>query len=655
MNGMVKILFCVLILPACVILHAVDFIRDGQLVFSGIVLPDSPGPVEKYAADELAHHINLASGRILPILREKDVVRGRHCIYLGNCAGNKKLNGSGLDWNCGVIEITPEAIRISGKDSEKVSLHENSLGTLFAVYEFLEKLVGVRWLWPGPSGEVVPRRDNLKLPETRLEVKPCLSSSEWRMHPQRFSEGWHSKANCKRFFANQERWLLRHRFSRRNEKWRGHGFGKYYERYGKSHPEFFNLLPDGTRRINPYNWSRNPKFISMCVTNRELVKTIVENWKNGDHKLPVNLNENDTAGSCVCPDCLKADNSPIPDSDRLDKAKKLFAQGSRQWPYDALGSVTDRYCQFFLAVQREADKIDPNHLISGLIYANYCEPPSPHIKLNNRILLRFCPPLMYPFTEKNMADYKRQWAGWIKSGVKLQFRPNFTLSCQYFPVLYHEAYYELYTYCAKLGMEAVDMDSLTGHYAAQGLVNYIIASLNHDRTRPLAELENDFYSAFGTAGNAVRKYCEYLTEVTMRSGFEDPFKTAGNLNEGGDLRRGFFLVADRLFTPEVMKKCAELLDAAAKAPGLDSRSAERVKILQTGLENTRLSIAVQAEYRKFKAGGSIAPLAEALRKLDDYRASIESMNVLDMGNIRRCENRWRRKLPGKIFSQNKRP
>jgi len=53
-------------------------------------------------------------------------------------------------------------------------------GTLFGVYDILETNMGVRWLWPGKLGEVIPHRKNLSLPPLDESVKPLLWFKEWR-------------------------------------------------------------------------------------------------------------------------------------------------------------------------------------------------------------------------------------------------------------------------------------------------------------------------------------------------------------------------------------------------------------------------------------------------------------------------------------------
>ncbi len=616
-------------------IQALELIKEGKLQLDGIVLAANATSSEQQAAKELVHHLKKSTGTEVPLITEPAELKPGQYIFLGACSQNQAVP----EWakNCGRITITANAIHIAGKDSPYVFTREDaSIGTLFAAYEFLEKFLGVKWLWPGELGEVVPEHKNLAISEAVIDTKPKIPSSYWRHKPISKDEAWNSKENMAKYYEEQLLWLKRHRFSCDGASFmHGHAFTDYFTRYGQSNPEYFNLLPDGTRRSNPYNWSKgHPQHVSMCVTNPGLHDRIVENWQLKKPKT-INLNENDSSGSCVCAACLAADNSSIPDKIRLERATKRFNNKEKGWENE-LGSVSDRYSRFYLAVQQKADLIDPEHHIMGLVYANYSQPPSDKIKLNERITLRFCPPFMYPWTDRKLREYKEIWGGWANTGAKLMFRPNFTLDGNCFPVQYQDAFYEMFTFSYKHGLVATDMDSLTGHYAAQGLVNYVIASLNHDPERPLAELENEFFTAFGPAANPVKTYFDLMKQASMKSGFKDPFN---DTLEGGILFIDILLVADTIFTPRVMQSAKSMLATARKTPNLSAEEAQRVDFLISGLTNVELTLAAQAECRKYKKNGDIKPLAEAIRKLDAYRASIEGTNALNVGHLRFLEDR----------------
>ena len=624
-------LFCTLIFS--VSLSATAVVKDGKVLFQGIVVPENPVPVVAYAAQELAYHLNHATGKNLPVITEKAAVPGKKYFYLGNCKANAALNPSKLPWNTGIVKINRDSIQFAGNDGTlAITAQTNSTGTLFAVYEFLEKYLGVRWIWPGKSGEIIPKCKNLSIKETSFTAKPLLRSSVWRSNPfsRNASRGWSSQKAMKTYYQTEHQWLLRHRFSCDRRISGGHAFTKYYDRYFKQHPEYFSMLPTGVRGNNIYRWSKKPRNISMCVSNPELPKVVVKNWLAlGKPEQAINVNENDTSGECTCDDCLTADNSPIPNAQRRAAALKEFNKKSRGWP-NAMGSVSDRYCKFFLAVQKEADKTHPDHVLIGQIYANYSLPPTDKIKLNERIILRFCPPVMYPFTRDKIDRYKAIAGGWAKTGARFQFRPNYTLCGHYFPIQYHEAFYEMFTSAIKYNMYASDMDSLTGQYMVQGLVNYVIASLNHHPNAPLEQLKDEFFSSFGAAKAAVKKYFDYVTWLTMEKGFSDVDWRDSGLEGGMKSARYMIYAGGRLFKPEVMAKCFKLVDDAAKTPGLDKMSAYRIKMLRHGLKQMELAMKVQVEYRKCQNGAPLDEFKKAHAELQKFRKSIEKTCLANM-------------------------
>jgi hypothetical protein len=64
-----------------------------------------------------------------------------------------------------VIETLPDgslALAGNGRD-----------GTSFAVYRFLDRWLGIRWLWPGENGEVVPKASSLLIEPMNVEQEPA--------------------------------------------------------------------------------------------------------------------------------------------------------------------------------------------------------------------------------------------------------------------------------------------------------------------------------------------------------------------------------------------------------------------------------------------------------------------------------------------------
>ena len=94
----------------------------------------------------------------------------------------------------------------------------------------------------------------------------------------------------------------------------------------------------------------------MCVTNKGFIHQVIEDWKADPTKF-INANENDTPGKCVCAECMAADESE--DEGRLQRTKDAYAKKDPAW-YAELGSVTQRYCKFYMDLLEEGRKTNPD-------------------------------------------------------------------------------------------------------------------------------------------------------------------------------------------------------------------------------------------------------------------------------------------------------
>ena len=84
----------------------------------------------------------------------------------------------------------------------------------------------------------------------RTKLKFFFWRQLWNLKKQ-----WPSEKAFAHFMDEEVRWLLRHRSNRDlSEQHYPHAFESWPDKYLKTHPEFFNLLPDGTRRPSPLNF-----------------------------------------------------------------------------------------------------------------------------------------------------------------------------------------------------------------------------------------------------------------------------------------------------------------------------------------------------------------------------------------------------------------
>ena len=171
---------------------SVKLVVDGQAA-AVVVLPQAPSWIELEAAQELVDHVAKMSGATLPIRNESAAAAQRDTlkVFVGNVSALPDSSPPPPEgfrvWTAAVNDDTSLFIR--GDDACSASWPGKShsanndcrRGTIFGVYELLERL-GVVWLWPGPSGEAVPRRRTVSIPAD-LDVTDAPALLERRYRP----------------------------------------------------------------------------------------------------------------------------------------------------------------------------------------------------------------------------------------------------------------------------------------------------------------------------------------------------------------------------------------------------------------------------------------------------------------------------------------
>ncbi len=259
----------------------VTLVRDGEAT-AIIVVPDSAPQAVGYGARELQHHVAKASGATLEIFTQSeapDEPAARVCI--GTCAETTAagVDPQTLEPDGFVIKVTGDLVLIAGRDANGYELFGgNAAGSLFGVHALLDRFMGVRWLWPGEVGEVVPETATITIPETELTFEPQMQQRMLRSAMETFAKTGAAELMSEEEFAkvriDERVWLRRQRMGWPKYIHHGHAFGGYWERFGETHPEYFNLLPNGKREPLVH-----PKYISMCVSQPALWQQMVDDWK----------------------------------------------------------------------------------------------------------------------------------------------------------------------------------------------------------------------------------------------------------------------------------------------------------------------------------------------------------------------------------------
>jgi len=601
---------------------AVPVVVDGKAA-AVLVTSDRASAVAKYAAEEMVRHIEMATGARLAVTTESALPKGKGPrIFIGDCAASRaaKIDAARLAPESFVLRTSGSDLFIAGEDGRGDPLDTDThAGTLFGVYEWLERSLNVRWLWPGELGTHVPKTRTIVAGDISAQIAPRFLQR--RLRPGLGFTSEHpalgfTPAAFEQFSREQAAFLRRHRMGRSVPMGYGHAFTEWWKTDGTAHPEWFQLRDDGQR--GPKKASAR---FSMCVSNPGLHREIVARAAARGGSF-INAVENDTLGACTCASC-RAWDGPAPDDYLTFYSPSSKMVGSR--------FVSDRYARFWLAVQQLAAKTNPNATVIGYVYFNYFQAPTSGVALNPHILLGFCPSGgFFPRSDAEHAWMKQQWDGWRKTGAQLFLRTNHLLDGYCMPFIFAHQFADEFQHAAAAGMVATDLDSLTGQWSTQGPNLYLAARLH---TRPEAkadELLAEYYAAFGPAAATVKAYFDRWENyaATQRERIARTFE-----ERQASRWRSWAKAADAVFPPECFAPAEELLAKAAQLAAKEPAAAARVAFLQTGLAHAKLCARISSQLTLAKPAASKEEAGRLLAELAKFRRAHEREGIGNFNHL----------------------
>jgi len=636
-------------LPALLLAGLTSAWADVTLVSDGqpkavIVIADKPTRVARYAAQEVAYHVEKASGAKLEILAEGAVKPdGRARVYVGESAAVREagIDVTKLKAETFVLRVTGKAVFIAGSDGGGEPLESGTqAGTMWGVYEWLDRDLGVRWVWPGELGTHVPKAATVMVRRADATISPQFFQRRLRPGSDFTSEhpalGFTTEG-AKKFGHEQAVFLRRHRMGRSYPVSYGHAYTDWWEKDGKAHPEWFQRLESGKRGPN----KKNGRF-SMCVSNPGFQQEVVTRWiakRPPDAKTPpfINACENDIPGLCSCENCRSLDGPTPPDYLTFYPPKSKVA-GTR--------FTSDRYAHFWLGVQQIAAKTHPDATVVGYAYFNYFSAPTSGIKLNPKILVGFCPSAgWFPRSDEEHVWMKQQWTGWRDTGARLFMRTNHLLDGYCMPFIFAHQFADEFHHAVTHGMVATDYDSLTGHWATQG-PNLYVASRLHVRPQAMAdEVLAEYYAAFGAAAASVKNYFDSWEKFTS----ESREKTSQTMEALQTSRwRNWAKASHALYPQECFVKAEAQLAEAAKAAEGDKEAAARVQFLQLGLDHAKLCSRISAQLTLAGSTDSPAEVKSAVDELVTFRRAHERSGISNFNHLA-----WLEDLSWKLSDETK--
>lgn len=451
-----------------------------DLVRAKVVCANPSSALCRRAVDELERHLLLIAGRRMPegpfVFSVGERPQGE--AEPGPCESRARVCGDRI---CFWGDDSGE-----GRDSRK--------GTLFAVYEFLDRALGVKWVFPGDDGIVFKPQATLRLDDgAAWSYKPVFALNSIRIgRPNRYDEEVNlsgmpealrpTRDVYERRHAERAQWLERMREVSADRFVYGHAFTDWQDRYLEAHPQWFGMDPrqglkDRGFRGLPEGLKRRAKF---CLSNPEVVDAIVADWRDDKGTCRYfNICPNDgSPGFCRCGSCMELD--------------------ARRPGEEFLDHLTDRYLWFWNAIADKAVAIRPDVRIVTYAYGFYRHPP-------RREKVRHPENMVFGMVPAFGDDYVKLYSEWRAVGMRNFFlRPNYLCYSSVFPRGLEKYLYDNFRTSLDYGMMGVDYDGRPRQVT--DFEYYVVASLASCPSKGFGDIENEFFSQYGAAADVARAY-----------------------------------------------------------------------------------------------------------------------------------------------------
>lgn len=526
------------------------------------------------------------------------------------------------------IEATPDAVTLRACTIQ---------GLFHAVYWFLETTVGVRWLWPGETGEVVPAHRDLAVPLGMQRHRPdyawrALQTGGAAWAAQDIDTVLHGVLRLPLSYLEEfGRWCRRNRFGGLKVA-DGHRWAEIAppQVYAREHPEYYALIA-GERDSQPHDGKHHNQ---PCLSNPDVIR-LIANYAAARFTAQRDLDvasvaPNDGPSPCECSKCQAIDRAIDAEMGPeiihpLEHVDPATAEGidPRILRYVSMPASTDR---LFLHAQRVVEALNGRFADRMLLTQLY--------STSRR------PPRKYHLPEQYIGQYAvRADLFWNEPLRHIESR-RFRAMSKYVPSLGIYEYYsngawpEIHRLCPHLvagsvrefyeaGARYFATQPSTG-FAANGLNLYMLGRCLWDTTTdPDAVIDDYCRAGFGVAATVIRRFFDgfinrwketssgmtVLHEGTVgwaHASIAEGTMLEAKLRGRTDNNRysGFVALYPASFLSE---RQAELTEAARLVAG-DAASLKRVQFLQDGLQYTRLhGEACRATAAALDAAGVVNP------------------------------------------------
>lgn len=490
------------------------------------------------AADELKLHLQLITGVDIPLSNDVKEVGERFAFRFDS----EKTGGSkeACEW-----DVRPDGVTFRGN-------------TYFAVVDFLENALGVRW----PGGDFISyERQN-------------------PIHITVLHGAWDPAMRIRKIRASGNKWSRRMRRGGHDRPAYGHAFIGHWAKYGLKHRDYFAMREDGIR--GPIDMSASAleamnestrlaadtdKALAICCTSTGLIAQVVADWDADGRKPYINLCENDVEIVCHCPSCEALDVTP----EKVDK----------EWQTH----YADRYVWFGNKVLETARKIRPDVQVCYYAYNRTTDAPARERPADGTVI-GLVPTY---FSDSYIADYVGSWK---KAGANCFFyRPNrhHYYYYPYLPVGAEEHFFGILKYLVAQGSIGFDYD-------AKGVRNvpnfewferYVLYHAMQDPSKPFSYWEDHYCQAYGAAAEDVKAYYRFWRENVWKKRLEPQMDEIAKRGLYFNFARGLVQHFDEYMSLDDYQEAEKFLKAA-ESRDLQSPQRELLEQLRIAHDHSRL-------------------------------------------------------------------
>ena len=318
-------------------------INERQVALDEFTFPGRDNVPPRQWAETLQTYIERITGAKLPIVENRKDANGP-AIHVGltDFVAGLKIPFAKYDRDTIILRRVGDQVALVGVDD---------WGSEMAVYDFLERVCGVRWYQPSELWEVVPSTKIITVGELNVVEEPSFKSRMFSgvlasgMPTDVWKEGW--------TWLKRNRMRVRYTFH--------HKMRAIFDPaiYGKTHPEYFPYL-NGKHHV-PTKYDRGGW--QPCYSHPGVIKACVDAAREFFDEFPAaigfSMGQNDMFGFCECDSCQKAN------------------AGAGYHELTGKRNYSPVYFTFLNKVCEELTKTHPEKKLGCLIYASGTSVPPP--------------------------------------------------------------------------------------------------------------------------------------------------------------------------------------------------------------------------------------------------------------------------------------